>query len=181
MMVTQDSIKNFKIHPLGFYYLVLLSGEVTSRLHVYSPSVDFKMDNQWHTHGFDLNSKIVVGSIQNLIGQFIVDGEKNLQEFAVEYDAEKSILNATGNWGMISKLVEFTTTAEQTYFIKAGTLHRVKNIETPCVTYVETKDQGCKIFSYGSTEAPFNRRKVNADEALEISNILTQNGLISNT
>lgn len=180
-MVELGSIKDFKVHPLGFYYFVLSSGKVTSRLHVYTENVDFSMDNEWHTHEFDLNSKVLVGSLHNSIGQFILGGKKNLQEFVVKYQAESSILEATGNWGTICELVDFTSAAGQTYFIKAGTIHRVKNVETPCVTHVRMKHHGGEIFSYGFIEAPFERRQVNALEILEISEILARNDLISNS
>lgn len=179
MNVDKGHIGSFRVHPLGFYYLVLSSGEVTRRLHVYSGNVDFSADNAWHTHEFDLHSSVLVGSIENHIAEFITGGEGNLKEFSVDYADGRSILHETGRLGAISEVVNFTSIAGQDYFIKAGTIHRTKNIESPCMTHVTMRHQGHKIFSYGVEEAPFLRRQVNATEASEILEILCQNDPIS--
>ena len=178
MIVEPERIIDFQVHPLGFYYLVLSSGEVTTRLHVYTDTVDFSRDNEWHTHEFDLNSEVVVGALQNSIGRFIAGQGKPVQEFVVRYEADRSTLEATGNWGEISELVEFTTSAGKTYSIKAGTIHRVMSVETPCVTHVRMRHHGGDILSYGTAETPFERRQVNADEVCKIYEILTINNLV---
>ena len=181
MKVDKGQIRSFRVHPLGFYYLVLSSGEVTRRLHVYGGNADFSAENAWHTHEFDLHSNILVGSIENHIAEFITGGEGNLTEFSVDYADGKSILNETGRLGTISEVASFIGIAGQDYFIKAGTIHRAKNIESPCVTHVSMRHQGCKIFSYGVEEAPFVRRQVNTTEASELLEILYQNHLLSSS
>ena len=179
MKVDKSQIGSFCVHPLGFYYLVLSSGAVTRRLHVYGESADFSAENAWHTHEFDLHSSILVGSIENHIAEFIADSGGNLKEFSVDYADGKSILNKTGRLGTISEVASFISIAGQDYFIKAGTIHRAKNIESPCVTHVSMRHQGCKIFSYGVEEAPFIRRQVNTTEASELLEILSQSYLLS--
>jgi len=170
-----------RVHPLGFYYLVLSSGEVTRRLHVYGGNVKFSAENAWHTHEFDLHSSILVGSIENHIAEFITCSEGNLTEFSVEYADGRSILNETGRLGTISEVASFISIAGQDYFIKAGTIHRAMNTESPCVTHVSMRHQGCKIFSYGFEEAPFVRRQVNTTEASELLEILSQNYLLTSS
>lgn len=181
MKVDESQIRNFRVHPLGFYYLVLSSGEATRRLHVYGANEDFSAENSWHTHEFDLHSSILVGSIENHIAEFIPDSEGSLTEFSVDYSDGKSILKKTGRLGAISQVASFISMAGQDYFIKAGTIHRAKNIESPSVTHVSMRHHGRKIFSYGVEETPFVRRQVNATEASEISEILSQNCLLSSS
>lgn len=181
MKVDKGQIRSFRVHPLGFYYLVLSSGEVTRRLHVYGGNADFSAENAWHTHEFDLHSNILVGSIENHIAEFITGGEGNLTEFSVDYADGKSILNETGRLGTISEVASFIGIAGQDYFIKAGTIHRAKNIESPCVTHVSMRHQGCNILSYGVEEAPFVRRQVNTIEASELLEILYKNHLLSSS
>ncbi|WP_143526140.1 hypothetical protein [Roseivivax lentus] len=179
MKVEKRHIRSFRVHPLGFYYLVLSSGEVTRRLHVYSENADFSADNTWHTHEFDLDSNVLAGSIKNYIAEFVPDREANLKEFSVTYDDGRSILHETGRLGAISEVVNFTCGAGQHYFIKAGTIHRAKNIDSPCVTHVRMRHQGQKIFSYGSEESPFLRRQVSDAESSEVFEILRENDLIA--
>ena len=139
MNIDKGLIGSFRAHPLGFYYLVLSSGKVTRRLHVYLGNVDFSADNTWHTHEFDLHSSVLAGSIKNYIAEFITDGGESLTEFSVDYADGKSILNETGRLGAMSEVANFTSIAGQDYFIKAGTIHRAMNIESPCVTHVTMK------------------------------------------
>ena len=179
MKVDKGQIRDFHIHPLGFYYLILSSGEVTHRLHVYVGKTDFSAENAWHTHEFDLHSKILVGSIKNHISEFITEDEGNLTEFSVEYADGKSILNETGRKGKLSEIASFISAAGQEYFIRAGTIHRALSIDNPCVTHVSMRHNWGTIFSYGAEEAPFARRKVNKSEASEILEVLSQNNLIS--
>jgi hypothetical protein len=178
MIITNSMISDFRIHPLGFYYITLEDGEITRRIHVYGGNSSFSADNEWHTHEFDLLSSIIVGSIQNHIGEFITGGKKSVQEFSVSYGAGNSNLNQTGRHGYISEVVNFTSTAGESYFIKAGIIHRAKPLVNPCVTDVRMTRKGCGIFSYGGVEAPFTRRRLNDLENLELSTILSQNGLI---
>lgn len=179
MKVDEAQIRDFHIHPLGFYYLILSSGEVTHRLHVYVAKTDFAAENVWHTHEFDLHSKVLAGSIKNHISEFIIDDEGSLTEFSVEYADGKSILNETGRKGKVSEIASFISAAGQEYFIRAGTIHRALSIDHPCVTHVSMRHYGGAIFSYGAEEVPFARRKVNKSEASEILEILSQNHLIS--
>lgn len=179
MKINKAHIHDFHIHPLGFYYLVLSSGEVTHRLHVYVGKTDFSAENTWHTHEFDLHSKILAGSIKNHISEFIIYDEGSLTEFSVEYEDGISILNETGRKGKLSEMASFISAAGQEYFIRAGTIHRALSVDNPCVTHVSMRHHGEAIFSYGAEEAPFVRRKVNKSEALEILEILSQNNLIS--
>lgn len=181
MKIDKDNIPKFCVHPLGFYYLVLSSSEVTHRLHVYNGDVDFSADNAWHTHEFDLQSRVLVGSIQNHIAEFNAEGEGNLKEFLVKYSDDQSILNTTGRLGEILEIASFTSVAGQDYFIKAGTIHCAKNIESPCVTHVTMRHRGCQILSYGVEEAPFSRRKVNREEGSIIWDILFQNNLTNSS
>jgi hypothetical protein len=99
----------------------------------------------------------------------------------VDYADGKSILNETGRLGTISEVASFISMAGQDYFIKAGTIHRAMKIESPSVTHVSMRHQGCKIFSYGVEEAPFVRRQVNTKEASELLEILSQNCLLSSS
>ncbi|WP_127903387.1 hypothetical protein [Solirhodobacter olei] len=172
MKIDRNLIGDFQLHPLGFYYLKLSSGDTTSRLHVYSESSASLESNDWHTHEFDLRSKVLAGSLKNEIGQFVVDGEGPADEYLVEYFGNRSYLRATGQSGKVKGIVSFTTASGCDYYIRAGVIHRALGLVTPCVTHVEMTHTGGPIHSYGRSEIPFVRRKVTPVEASEVLSIL---------
>lgn len=178
MKIKQNNIIDFQVHPLGFYYLVLKTGASTSRIHVYVNTNEVTQNNDWHTHEFDLRSKVLVGSLHNEIGQFSVCQDGAISEYCVEYDGDESTLRPTGNSGKIESIVSFSTGLGHEYSIRAGTIHRAIGTFFPCVTQVDMKHHGGKVLSYGLDETPFKRRKVTADEISIIYKILLNNGLL---
>jgi hypothetical protein len=60
------------------------------------------------------------------------------------------------------------------YFLQAGTIHRVIVTERPCVTMLMTQERHIEIFAYGNeiNETPFERRLVNLTEAEKVTKIL---------
>lgn len=173
MKIENLQIDKFKAHPLGFYYLLLRSNPRNStRLHVYSGDKNFKADNSWHTHEFNLHSAVLAGSIRNDIGRFQETTDGKLHEFSVSYTEAKSIITPTGRTGDIQTTAHFTCDTGQSYFLAGGEIHQATCYKSPCVTLVHFEHRGLPILSYGKQESPFHRRAITLAEVSEISRIL---------
>lgn len=165
----------FNVHPLGFYHSAeKASPECTVRLHVYPKSTEFSSPNEWHTHEFDLHSRVLFGSLGNEVGRFVTGDHGEVREFSVTYDAGLSALQKTGNTGEIQTDISFETSAPSEYFLRAGVLHRAVPLIAPCVTLVCALHKGRPILSYGNKEETFDRRSVTESEAKYIEEILSQ-------
>lgn len=178
-MITVDHalsrIREFRLHPLGFFYLRSDAADgSSSRFHIW-PSKEFGVpENECHQHTFDIRSSILVGRMKSELFIFKpMDGGQE-KEFAVEYVDAKSWLRPTGRSGILECICEFDSETGTSYFLQAGVIHRVSVIQRPCVTALETLDRGIAIFSYGqdATEVPFDRRLVREPEIDEIGTIL---------
>lgn len=167
--------QTFNIHPLGFYHSAKkVSAELTVRLHVYPKSSEFSSPNEWHTHEFDLHSRVLLGSLGNEVGRFVAGEHGKVQEFSVTYEACMSALQKTGNIGEIQTELSFETSAPNEYFLRAGVLHRAVPRTAPCVTLVCAMHKGRSILSYGDKEETFDRRSVAESEAKFIAEVLSQ-------
>ncbi|MBY5751419.1 hypothetical protein [Rhizobium leguminosarum] len=168
-------IQEFRLHPLGFFYLRSNAVNGTSsRFHIW-PSREFGVpDNECHQHTFDIRSSILAGRMKSELFTFNPSAGGREREFAVEYDIAKSSLRPTGRSGVLERICEFDSHAGASYFLQAGVIHRVSIMQRPCVTALATVDRGIEIFSYGQdvAEAPFDRRLVDSSEIDEIGNIL---------
>jgi hypothetical protein len=175
LAIARGRTAEFRLHPLGFFYLQdrLASGE-NRRIHVWLSAGKDPPENDRHQHSFDIHSHVLVGRMRSELFRFRETPSGTEREFAVGYRENRSILSATGRIGALEVFCAFDSAAGTSYFLEAGIIHRVTITERPCVTILTTKEHGIPIFSYGkeSTERPFDRRLVNANEAQDIEQLL---------
>jgi hypothetical protein len=165
---------DFRLHPLGFFYLQnSLAPGTSQRVHVWLPVGPDRAENDSHQHSFDIKSKIMIGSMRNELFRFQTPGGTE-REFSVSYKDGRSILSPTGRSGTLALFSAFDSNAGSSYFLEAGVIHRVMVTKRPCVTMLRTEERGIQIFSYGGQrdETPFVRRIVNASEAYQIEQLL---------
>jgi hypothetical protein len=174
LAIAAERSKEFRLHPLGFFYLQ----HSNQRLHVWLTEGPHCAENDRHIHSFDINSKVIVGSMRNELFQFQEAPSGTDREFLVAYEGGHSILSPTGRMGSLTMFSAFDSVAGASYFLEAGVIHRVIVTEKPCVTALKTEERGIRSLSYGrqANELPFDRRLVNRHEVDEIRNLL--NGIV---
>lgn len=163
--------EEFRLHPLGFFYLQDPTGDGrTRRVHVWLPGGGpGRSENDRHQHSFDIESVVIVGRMRSELFRFMEDGGGPELEYAVTYEGKASILSPSGRRGRLLPIASFETIASATYRLEAGVIHRVAVIERPCITMLQTQDRHIPIFSYGhDDEAAFDRRLCTESEAEEI-------------
>lgn len=165
---------DFRLHPLGFFYLLdRYPDGVTNRVHVWLTDGPSPAENDQHQHSFDINSRIVTGGIRNELYQFHETKNGIEREYAVMYADGRSFLRPTGRMGTLDLICKFDSTKGESYYLKAGVIHRTLVMQTPCVTMLTTHERGITILSYGKEdEPPFDRRAVSPHEAEEIRAML---------
>lgn len=161
---------DFRIHPLGFFFLQNAAGEgETRRTHVWLPNAPERPENDRHQHSFDIESVVIVGRLRSELYRFKEEARGPEAEYAVTYHGSKSVLRPSGRRGRLLPIASFETTAGASYRLEAGVVHRVIVVAKPCITVVRAREQGAPIFSYGSEdEASFDRRPCTAEEAEQI-------------
>ena len=167
--------EEFRLHPLGFFYLREDIGQgVTRRIHVWLPNRNDGPQNYRHVHSYGIDSLVVAGKISNALFRFRETAEGPELEFAVSYEPGKSILRPTGKRGILDEIGSFETAAGARYRLDAGVIHSVAVDEVPCVTVLTTIEQGIPIYSYGPADEkqPFLRRMAKKDEAQRIAGAL---------
>jgi hypothetical protein len=165
----------FRAHPLGFYYLQDSRKDGTSyRVHVWLPHGPDRPENDRHQHSFDIHSSIRLGRMRSELFRFVEASDGETMEFLVNYGKAESTLSPTGRSGRLETMAIFESSLGDSYFLAAGTIHRVAVIERPCVTCLRTVERGSPMFSYGrqSGEPPFDRRLVRSVEQDEIAALL---------
>jgi hypothetical protein len=170
-------VLEFRLHPLGFYYLEdKLGGGGGQRIHVWLSEGPDGAENDKHQHTFDIASTIVEGCIRSELFQFLERTDGSEREFSVIYGEGHSTLSFTGRLGVVQLLCSFESVKGSGYFLKAGTIYRVVALERPCVTVLKTQERNIPIFAYGTepNEAPFERRHVDAGEARQLSQVLSK-------
>lgn len=159
--------REFRLHPLGFFYLQDAAGEGrTRRIHVWLPDGPDRPENDRHQHSFDIESFVVAGRMRSELFRFEELAGGSDAEYAVTYDGQESILKPSGRSGKLFPIASFETVAGSGYRLEAGVIHRVAVMQRPCISVVRTLERRIPIFSYGhETEAAFDRRLCSADEA----------------
>lgn len=160
----------FRLHPLGFFYLLVPTGEGrTRRVHVWLPGGPGRPENDRHQHSFDIESVMFAGRMCSELFRFVEEGGGPEVEYAVTYQGKASILSPSGRRGRLLPIASFETIAGATYRLEAGVIHRVAVTERPCITLVQTLERHIPIFSYGhEDEAAFDRRLCTESEAERI-------------
>lgn len=160
----------FRLHPLGFFYLQDLVEEGRfRRVHVWLPGGPDRPENDRHQHSFDIESVMIAGRMRSELFRFVEDSGGIEVEYAVSYEGKTSILSPSGRRGLLLPIASFETIAGAKYRLEAGVIHRVSVTEKPCVTMLETQERHIRIFSYGrDNEAAFDRRLCTKSEAEEI-------------
>lgn len=168
-------VAEFRLHPLGFFYLLDDVGQgVTRRVHVWLPDRTSRVDNDCHQHSFDIESLVVVGKMHSDLYRFRVTSDGSELEFAVNYEAGKSMLQPTGRRGVLDLIASFETGTGDRYQLAAGVVHRVLVKERPCVSILTTSERKIPIYSYGvANEQPFVRRRPNREEAFAITAVIS--------
>ena len=164
--------KEFRLHPLGFFYLKNDIGQGTARrVHVWLPdSIDLR-ENYLHLHSFDIDSFVVFGKMRSELFRFREAADGRILEFGVSYKAGKSILRRTGKRGELDAIGSFETASGERYHLRAGVIHGATVNATPCVTVLTTTERGIPIYSYGLADEgrPFVRRVAKREEAYGIA------------
>lgn len=168
--------EEFRLHPLGFFYLQDFTGEdATRRIHVWICGGLSPAENECHQHSFDIESIMIAGRMRSDIFGFAEDSGGPLTEYMVAYEGSASKLSPSGRRGQLFPIVSFETFAGMSYRLEAGAIHRVTVIERPCITMLTTMERHIPIFSYGKhEEAAFDRRRCTEDEAVKIRMNLMQ-------
>lgn len=171
-------IGEFRLHPLGFFYLQYeLGNGARRRIPVWVPDAGDRPDNDRHQHSFDIELLVVAGKMQSEVYRFRQTEEGSELEFEVVYEADKSILQPTGRRGELDPIASFETGAGHRYKLAAGVVHRVIVTEVPCITILTVIERGKPIYSYGFPgEQPFVRRPPDANEASRIGAIIAAVG-----
>jgi hypothetical protein len=166
----------FRLHPLGFFYLLKEKGGQLHRTHIWLRDENgcFKETNECHLHSFDIRSTIQIGCMKNELYSFKESPIGDEHEFAVSYQNEQSRLVPTGRRGILETLASFENDEGTNYFLAAGVIHKVSIIRRPCVTTLVTEERDIETMSYGSdlTEPPFERRMATESEQRIITEIL---------
>lgn len=159
--------REFRLHPLGFFYLQDPTGEGrTRRVHVWLPDGPDRPENDRHQHSFDIESFVVAGRMRSELFQFEELAGGADAEYAVIYDGQESILKPSGRTGKLIPIALFETAAGSGYRLEAGVIHRVAVMQRPCISVVRTLERRIPIFSYGhEDEPPFDRRLCTVGEA----------------
>ncbi len=113
-------------HPLGFWHVSLgNTSEGTIRLHLWPRSSRYPQAPHWpiHTHTFDLQSIVLVGSIENRLytTQTAHDGSHRVYE--VNYSEADSVLRDTGRIVQASLSGCSAVTARQGYRVSVSEFH----------------------------------------------------------
>jgi hypothetical protein len=129
--------------------------------------------NDLHQHSYDIDSEVISGSLRSELYRFEVTPNGTQREFAVSYEADRSIICPTGRVGELQLFCAFETVAGTKYFLQAGRIHRVTISARPCVTILSTEERGVPIFAYGEPDEPsFARRLVSPSQAQQIGEVL---------
>ncbi|GLS35241.1 hypothetical protein GCM10010869_08290 [Mesorhizobium tianshanense] len=166
--------REFRLHPLGFFYLQDGAGEGrTRRVHIWLPDGPDRPENDRHQHSFGIESLMIAGRMRSELFRFEEEAEGPDVEYAVAYEGQKSILTRSGRRGRLHAIASFEVAARATYKLEAGVIHRVLVTARPCITLVQTLEQRIPIFSYGhEDEAAFDRRLCTGSEAERIRRLL---------
>ncbi len=165
---------DFRLHPLGFFYLQDAVGQWrTRRVHVWLPGGPDRPENDRHQHSFDIESLVVAGRMRSELFRFEEDTEGPEAEYAVSYDGQESTLTPSGRRGRLLPIASFETAAGASYRLEAGVIHRVVVIARPCVSVVRALERRVPIFSYGQEdEEAFDRRLCTRSEAAQIRHLV---------
>lgn len=165
-----ERAREFRLHPLGFFYLQDGVGKGrTRRFHVWLPDGPDRPENDRHQHSFDIESLVVAGRMRSELFRFEEEADGPEAEYAVIYEGQESILTPSGRRGRLHSIASFETSLGAAYKLGAGVIHRVSVTAKPCITMVQTLEQRIPIFSYGhEDEAAFDRRLCTEGEAERI-------------
>lgn len=163
-------VGDFRLHPLGFFYLQDSAGEGrTQRVHVWLPDGPDRPENDRHQHSFDIESLVIAGRMRSDLFRFEEEESGPEEEYAVTYEGNASILSPSGRRGRLLPITSFETVAGATYRLEAGVIHRVAVVERPCISVVQTLERRIPIYSYGhADEAAFDRRVCTESEGDQI-------------
>jgi hypothetical protein len=144
-----------RLHPLGFTSSKITMGKHNLRLHIWrntgSPQAGFEV----HDHTFDFESYVISGSIKQTVYDIHANNDGNFCIYHVDYDENTSILKNSGNFVNLVQLKEEIVSANQSYRVRAGELHRSDLFECSCaVTLVLTEDRGGTPITIGPRNGP---------------------------
>lgn len=130
-------------HPLGFVHAKLgenAEGEIF-RLHLWLSGEGHKdeQSEKIHDHRFNIESRVLVGGIRNVLYDFEEDELGGERIVKVQYGVGRSEMRETGQIGRATPTATYDLTSPARYSIVHGQLHRTERIgATPSVTLVRT-------------------------------------------
>lgn len=172
-----DRVSEFKIHPLGFYYLSYMDNDISSsRCHIWLNNKNLPNYNDVHNHSYDLHSVVMMGKIKNNIYRFIEDIYGDIREFDIDYNNGNSCPKLTGRRGLLELEAEFEISCGSKYYLRYGQIHKATVTQYPCVTDVKLVKMDGNIYSYGNytTEENFHRRQVDIYDCKLILDVLVK-------
>lgn len=161
-------------HPLGFIHTKLLAPSPTEsfRLHLWLGDYQHEQEqiDKIHDHLFNVTSKVVCGSVTNLLYKFDANDEGEWRELRVRYQPESSSLYETGKLGHLRHLGEQKYTAPAQYRVSKFELHqtipsRFQNTLTVVHTDAAEVYEPRAIFKKNSP-TPLSRKPIPCDRDL---------------
>jgi hypothetical protein len=114
-----------RVHPLGFLIANVSAWEMTMRLHVWHPSQGGPVDSDYliHSHVFELNSRVLCGSLRNVIYDVRESVAGTREIYRVTYAGDSSILEPTQVYATADKVDTQTWAKGESYSFPAGSYH----------------------------------------------------------
>lgn len=130
-------------HPLGFIHVELAgtSDGETYRLHLWSAEHRNPQEqrDRVHDHLFNVASRVVAGSVENIRYRFVADKSGDYQEYRVDYQSGYSCLIETGVVGQLHVVGRERIEPPTRYFVPRCELHETRApVEGLALTVVRT-------------------------------------------
>lgn len=135
MEITLDYLKRncVKIHSFGLGFIQIKLND-KERVHVYCPEVVVTTDEEEiHDHRYGFTSKIIKGSLTNIIYGLDMSKDTHLISFE-SCDPNRPVHNTEKIPCGIKEILAFTVNEGSVYSLDKDTLHRVK--ADRCITYL---------------------------------------------
>jgi hypothetical protein len=118
----------FKRHPLGFLHSTLADrADVALRLHIWKPGMRLVQEPAWsiHTHIFDLQSLVLIGSLKNIIYSWTADNvSPQFRMYETSYRNGASVITATRKLGKLQLESTSDVSTGLQYFVARGQFHQ---------------------------------------------------------
>jgi hypothetical protein len=126
-LLTQSRLKR---HPLGFLHSTLMdNSNAALRLHIWKPGMRVIQEPAWliHTHVFDLQSLVLIGSLKNVIYRWTPDTRSpEFRIYETSYRDRTSFIKATDRVGRIKLESSSEIRTGRQYSVAYGQFHQTE-------------------------------------------------------